>query len=81
LSGKGLAVLAAGLKSLEELRLDTANLDDSAAPVLASMPNLKYVNLYHTMLTDKGYEALKQARPGLRVVYDRESSLPNRRKS
>lgn len=81
LSGKGLAILAGALVSLEELRLDTANLDDTAAAVLGAMPKLKYVNVYHTMITDKGHEALRKLRPDLQVIYDRDSSLPNRRKS
>ena len=45
------------------------------------MKNLKYLNLYHTLVTDKGYQTLKTALPSCEIVYDRESSLPTRRRS
>jgi hypothetical protein len=37
--------------------------------------------LYHTTVSDKGHDALKQSLPNCQVIYDSESSLPNRRKS
>src|SRR5262245_21892683 len=45
------------------------------------MANLRFLNLYHTMVTEKGYEQLKVALPACQIIFDRDSSLPNRRKS
>ena len=79
LSDKGLAALQ--LPELEELRLDTADLTDAAVETLAKFPKLRSVNLYHTLITEAGYNKLKAAKPQLEVVFDRESSIPRRRKS
>jgi hypothetical protein len=45
------------------------------------MTNLKLLNLYHTRVTEKGYEQLKAALPNCQITFDRDSSLPNRRRS
>jgi Leucine-rich repeat (LRR) protein len=81
ISDQGLELLAGALPELEELRLDTANITDKGLEPLQRLKRLRYVNLYHTMVTDQGYQALKKHLPGCQVVYERESSLPNRRKS
>ena len=49
--------------------------------IYAALRSLKEVNLYHTTVTEQGYARLKEARPGCRIVWDRDSSLPNRRRS
>ena len=49
--------------------------------VLASMPNLQSVNLYHTTVTSNGVEKLKKALPKAQIVWDRDSAKPNRRKT
>jgi hypothetical protein len=46
-----------------------------------SMTDLKLLNLYHTMITEKRYEQLKAGLPKCRIIFDRDSSQPNRRKS
>jgi hypothetical protein len=71
----------AGLTKLRDLSLDTATITDAGAEKLAGMKGLQKLNLYHTLLTDKGYEQLKAALPACEVIYERESALPNRRKS
>jgi hypothetical protein len=45
------------------------------------MRNLRLLNLYHTLITDKGYNQLKAALPNCKIVWDRESALTNRRGS
>ena len=45
------------------------------------MPNLKVLNLYHTLVTEKAYNELKTSLPSCQIIWDRESSLPNRRGS
>jgi hypothetical protein len=49
--------------------------------VLASMPSLQSVNLYHTMVTSTGFEKLKAALPKAKIAWDRDSARPNRRKT
>ena len=79
-SDKGLPKLQA-LTALTRLSLDSAAVTDAGVAELATMKNLKYLNLYHTLVTDKGYQMLKSALPACEIVYDRESSLPTRRRS
>jgi hypothetical protein len=45
------------------------------------MPNLQSVNLYHTLVTEKGAKRLREARPKCEVIWDRDSARPNRRKT
>jgi hypothetical protein len=61
--------------------LDSANITDAVVESLATLRTLQDLNLYHTLVTEKGHQALKQALPNCRIVYDVESSLPTRRKS
>jgi hypothetical protein len=39
------------------------------------------LNLYHTLVTETGYQNLKAALPDCRIIWERESSLPTRRGS
>ena len=43
------------------------------------MAGLKALNLYHTLVTEKGLQSLKAALPQCAVVFDRDSALPTRR--
>ena len=43
------------------------------------MAGLKSLNLYHTLVTEKGMQELKTALPACEIVFDRDSALPNRR--
>ena len=43
------------------------------------MKTLKKLNLYHTLVTEKGLQELRTALPDCRIVFDRDSALPNRR--
>jgi hypothetical protein len=52
---------------------------DAGVPALQAMSNLKVLNLYHTMITEKGYEQVKSALPECRIIFDRFSSLSTRR--
>jgi hypothetical protein len=66
---------------LRELRLDSTNVSDAGLASLRAMTELRSLNLYHTRVTEKGYEELKTALPGCQIVFDRDSSQPNRRRS
>ena len=76
---KGMAYLK--LLPLAELRLDSAGITDAGAEQLKSMASLKVLNLYHTLVTEDAYRALAAALPQCKIVWDRDSSLPNRRGS
>ena len=77
---KGVALLAS-LSDLRELSLDTANVNDESVNVLSSMKKLEVLNLYHTLVTEEGIARIKAALPNCQVTWDRDSALPNRRKT
>jgi hypothetical protein len=70
-----------GAPELRELSLDSTDVNDEAAEILASMPKLKVLNLYHTLMTEAGVARIKQTLPECRIIWDRDSALPIRRKS
>ena len=80
-TNKGLAVVKQSLPNLVELTLDSANVGDESVEILRGMAGLRLLNLYHTLVTEKGYEELKKALPECRIIFDRDSSMPNRRRS
>jgi dihydroorotase/N-acyl-D-amino-acid deacylase len=80
-SDKSLQLLRQSLPKLVELRLDSANISDAGLQTLRGMAGLRVLNLYHTLVTEKGYEDLKKNLPDCRIIFDRDSSLPNRRHS
>jgi len=46
---------------------------------LRSMTELRALNIYHTLVTENAWHALKTALPECQIVFDRDSALPNRR--
>ncbi|PYR40736.1 MAG: hypothetical protein DMF93_10265, partial [Acidobacteria bacterium] len=74
----GLARLS-GLTKLTDLALDSVDLTDAGVAALAGIKSLRELDLYHTLVTDKGYEQLKQALPGCRIHYERDSAKRERR--
>ena len=64
---------------MRELSLDSTGITDNGAQALKSMASLKALNLYHTLVTEKGHAGLKAALPACEIVFDRDSALPNRR--
>ncbi len=81
ITDKGVAALAEALPDIETLRLDTGNITDASVPVLSRLKKLRELNLYHTLVTQEGFDKLKAALPETRIIWDRDSSLPNRRRS
>ena len=77
---KGLTQIG-NLKALATLSLDSTHVTDSSIDVMKRFSRLGRLNLYHTLVTDKGFGQLRQALPDCHVVFDAESSLPNRRRS
>jgi hypothetical protein len=43
------------------------------------MSGLKILNLYHTLITEKGVALLKAGLPNCQIIFDRDSALPARR--
>lgn len=70
----------AGLQ-LVELRLDSVNISDAAVDALAGMRSLRLLNLYHTVVSEAAHARLLKALPQTKIVWDRDSKLPNRRGS
>ena len=77
----GSAMWHESLPGLLELHVDSAGLTDAGVATLGKMSGLIYLNLYHTLVTEKAYRELKAALPDCQIVWDRESSMPNRRGS
>ena len=71
----GTGVFARGLEKLSGLvhleRLDLqgcSRIADDAAPVLTAFPELRFVDLTSTAITEKGIAAIRRARPECKVV-------------
>jgi hypothetical protein len=77
---KNLPLLKA-LPALRELSIDSADVNDDSVSVLTSMSGLEKLNLYHTLVTEAGVQKIKAALPRCEVIWERDSALPNRRKS
>lgn len=71
----------AALATIEELSLDSTHITDAAVPDLIKLTKLRVLNLYHTHVTAKGREAINNALPPCKIIWDAASSLPNRRRS
>ena len=56
-----------------------AKITDQGVPDLKAMPELKVLNLYHTLVTEKGWTELKAALPGCNITFERDSASPARR--
>ena len=76
-TARGLEKLTA-LKNLRKLNLLACKrINDDAAAQLAAMPALAWVELKDTGMTEKGFAALRQAKPGLIVAGDPSKEPPD----
>ena len=69
------------MQDLEELSLDSALITDKGLDHLMNFPKLRVLNLYHTLVTEEAYQKLKANYPQCDIIWDRDSALPNRRRS
>ena len=76
---KGLDAPCEASRGSRELSMDFTGVTDNGAKTLESMSSLKALNLYHTLVTEKGWQEIKSALPSCEIVFDRDSALPNRR--
>jgi hypothetical protein len=67
------------LPNLEELRLDSADITDKGAAMLASVRTLKSLDLYHTRVSAGGYKQIKGALPECNIFWQEESGSAARR--
>ena len=72
----GLALLSKHT-DFTDLRLDRTDLTDKSATWLASQKNLKYLDLYHTQLSEQGFNGLRKALPKLYSVASSKKSHPD----
>ena len=42
-------------------------------------PSLKLLDLYHTLVSDRGYERIKSSLPQCNILWEKDSALPSRR--
>lgn len=71
----------APLTGLESLSLDSTHITDKSVETLKGFRHLKRLNLYHTFITAEGVSALRKALPDCHIIWDPDSSRPNRRRS
>jgi hypothetical protein len=64
---------------LAELHLDHTNLTDASVKALSSLSKLRYIDLYHTELTQQGYDSLKKALPACAINWSKDSAKRERR--
>ena len=66
---------------LRELSFDNDGVTDKSMAVLKTISTLKNLNIYHTLVTEKGMQEVKTALPACAIVAcsNRDSALPTRR--
>lgn len=80
INDEGLAKLGL-LARLERLNLDSTNVTDVGVALLTGFKQLRQLDMYHSLLTAQGLVKLRAASPALRVVWDKESGMPHRRRA
>ena len=54
-------------------------MSDHATDILQTISTLQSLDIYHTPVSKKAYEALRASLPQCRIFYDEQSASPNRR--
>ena len=79
----GIIAAASPARAVEAIsvRSDTPAIDltDAGVARLAEIRSLRQLDLYHTLVTDKGFEQLKSALPLCQIHYERDSAKRERR--
>jgi hypothetical protein len=70
-----------GLLNLRRLSLDSTNVGDASIRWLKEFRQLRELNLYHTFITEKGHQEVREAVPQCEIIFDPKSSDPKRRRS
>jgi hypothetical protein len=77
-SDTGIALLA-GHTAFTDLKLDRTDLSDKSVSWLVSQKNLKYLDLYHTQLSEQGFNSVKKALPNARINWSLDAARARRR--
>ena len=62
-----------------ELRLDRTDLTDKSLSWLTAQKNLKYLDLYHTQLSEQGFNSVKKALPNAEINWSLDAARARRR--
>ncbi len=65
----------------ETLILDSTLITDKSVPGLVQLTNLKTLDLYHSLISASGLAQLRASLPTARIVWDKESGMPHRRRA
>jgi hypothetical protein len=57
------------------------NVGDEVADAVASMPEMRSLNLYHTQVTQAGVDRIKALLPNCRIAWERDATSPNGRRT
>ena len=74
----GFAKLA-GLSSLAELHLDHTEITDASVKMLDRPAQSRVRRLYHTLISEQGFESLKKALPGCQINWSLDATRRERR--
>jgi len=77
-SDDGIALLAEN-KAFIELKLDRTDVTDKSLGWLSGQTNLKYLDLYHTRLSEQAYQSLRKALPKTDINWSLDASRARRR--
>jgi hypothetical protein len=69
----------AGITTLTELKLDRTDVGDASLAVLSAQKNLKYADLYHTLISEQGHTTLTKALPACEINYSLDAIRSRRR--
>jgi hypothetical protein len=67
------------IASLSELHLDHTDITDAAVQGMAGLHNLKYIDVYHTSISEQGFNALQKALPACRINWSLDATRKERR--
>ena len=69
------------LGQLESLNLDSTHITDAGVVFLSGFVHLRHLDLYHSLLSEQGLQKLRAALPQARIVWDKDSGMPHRRRA
>jgi hypothetical protein len=67
------------ITAFTELKLDRTDLSDKSLEWLSRLKNLKYLDVYHTLVSESGFQSLKKALPGTEINWSLDAGRTRRR--
>jgi hypothetical protein len=65
--------------AFSELHLDRTDLSDKSLSWLTGQKNLEYLDLYHTLVSEPGFRALRKAQPKTEINWSLDAARTRRR--